>query len=133
MWLKTLSRSLCVHLGSHGPPTPPVWPVQSCSGNGESEYLKTVVSLELSGYGMKERREAMVSQRDSLQEAWAMSTPGYLCPSYCAPGVTVPDFISFQDSPLSSLLRCYLCYKALLREPGSRHSQLLPSLRSCPN
>lgn len=78
-------------------------------------------------------REAMGSQRDSLQEAWAMSTPGYLCPSYCVPGVTVPDFIFFQDSPLSSLLRCYLCHKALLRGPGTSHSKLLPSLHLCPN
>lgn len=78
-------------------------------------------------------REAVDSQRDSLQATWAMSTPGYLCPSYCAPGVTVPDFLFFQDSLLSSLLRCHLCYKALPREPGTSHSRLLPSLRICPN
>lgn len=44
-WLKKLSRSLCVCLGSHGPPTPLVWPVPSCSRDGKSEHLKSSVSL----------------------------------------------------------------------------------------
>lgn len=46
----------------------------------------------------------MGSQRDSLQEGWAMPTSGYLGPGCCALGVTVSDLPSFFQASLPSSL-----------------------------
>lgn len=149
---KKLSRSLCVCLGSHRPPTPWVWPVPSCSGMRNQGIWNLLSPQRCLDMGWRKgEKEAMGSQRDSLQEAWTMLTPGYLGPSYCAPGVTVPYFLSFfQDfsfflfngyifiwmgliffSPLSSDATSVTKYCSMRLELVTLNCSLTPCL--CPN